>query len=263
MIRSALCLALALGLGASSAWAQEGGLPKPDPRARPRQSVLWSAPSAWEPLPLRPGEFAAWRVARASAEDAPGKDVLKGPRAALYYLGRLDEARALAGRRRAWARRFRDAEQARLAPEAAKLTRLPEPAEGAPPPPPKGPLEVHLVQVLGDYSAPLSPGEEAQPPRKEWAGVFGHVVGPDGVWVLEVVGPRAEVAPWLRDLKAFLTSAKAGEALRGPDPREAAAAPPSSPGDKKAEPRGGDEERGAEGDEDDREDDAPRPSQDR
>lgn len=249
-------------LCAPPAGADEGGLPKPDPQAAPRQTVIWSAPPLWKALPLRPGEFAAWRLARAESSSeappqaAPGSQppkVLEGPRAAIYYLGPLDERRSLSGRRQAWARRFVDEAQARFAPEAVKVTTLREPSPGAAPT--SAPeLEVSLLQVAGDYAAPLSPGEEAGPPRKGWGGLFGHVVGPDGVWVLEVVGPVAEIAPWTGLVRRFLAAAKAGEALRSPDPREA----PKSPGDASREDKKTEGEADPGADEDDEPDDGER-----
>lgn len=220
---SLVVVALALSglVGAALADEGKGGLPAPDPKAKARLSVRWNPPRGWSSLETREGEFAAYRLQR-TRKEGQGEVTEQGPRLVLYYLGPQTKRRQLEARRAAWARRFLSPERKRLLPAAAKVRELAK--KGRDPA-----LAIHLVEIRGDYSAVLAPGQEPRPPQRDWTGVYAHVVAPDGVWVAVLLGPTKTTLAWVPELEKLLRESKTGTVLIRPDPREAAGRPaPSS-----------------------------------
>lgn len=207
----------------------KGGLPAPDPRAKARLSVRWKAPQSWAALQPRQGEFAAYRLRR-TVQQGEREVREEGPRLVIYYLGKKRARLELPARRAGWARRFLSPKRERLPAEAAKVRALATKA--------KDPgLAIHLVEVRGDYSAVLAPGQEPRPPQRDWTGLYAHVVAPDGVWCAVLLGPSAELEPWRAELEGFLGACTSGTVLVEPDPRERrpaeapqpSATPPATP----------------------------------
>ena len=224
---SILLVSASLALAAlwSGALADEGqgGLPAPDPQAKARLSVRWKAPPAWSALEAREGEFAAYRLRRTIKPESGEEGELneEGPRLVIHYLGKHSERRQVQARRAAWARRFLSPERKRLLPEAAKLR--PIVAKEVDPG-----LAIHLVEVRGDYSAVLAPGQEPRPPQRDWTGIYAHVVAPDGVWVAVLLGPSKVTQAWSGELEKLLRASTSGTVMIRPDPRERVRARPKS-----------------------------------
>lgn len=227
MTRTPAILLVLASLALAAPWSGalgdegKGGLPAPDPKAKARLSVRWNAPRDWKALEAREGEFAAYRLQR-TRKGERGEVAEVGPRLAIYFLGKANERRRVAGRRAAWARRFLSPERKRLLPEAAKLRALRKEVDPA--------LVIHLVEVRGDYSAVLAPGQEPRPPQRDWTGIYAHITAADGVWVAVLLGPTKLTQAWSGELEKLLRGAKAGTVMIGPDPRERRPRPrPSEP----------------------------------
>jgi hypothetical protein len=195
--RLGMPLALALLLAAPTAAEDEA--------KKPPTTVRWHAPLHWSRLKPQQGEFAAWLLRDKKATKHKRKPV----RLTLYRLDNAKSPKTLEARLTSWARRFLGPDSKRLTSKAAKAKSLKV----------KG-LKADLAWLEGSYFAPSTPGEEARPPRRGWAGVYARVLGPDGEWIAAMVGPRAQVGAWRKTITAFIAAATPGRALRKPDPRE-------------------------------------------
>lgn len=233
MIRVLTSVALVALLAAGASADERKGLPTPDPRAKARLSVRWNPPSEWVSLDPRQGEFAAYRLQTTLLSH--GRELTElGPRLVVHYLGPPSKRRELAARTKGWARRFLSPERKRLLPKDAKVRALTKSDPG---------LNVNLVEVQGDYSAVLAPGQEPRPPQRDWTGLYAHVVAADGVWAVVLLGPTKTTKRWTPFVETFLRASKSGTVLIRPDPREApakssraGATPASQPASKPVSP---------------------------
>lgn len=208
MTRAALLLSLLLAGPA----AAQGGLGGPSQKAKTAkqgQGLRFKASKQWKrDKKLNTGEYAAWRLGLLKTRKLRVSLYRHGPGKTKQQQTRRTFPKTLAR----WARSWLGPEKKPLDPKDKKVVRQRKLKL-------KG-IRARVVEVRGTCRAPRYPGDERPPLRRGWSGLYAHLVGPDGVWTVVLIGPAKQVGAWRKSFVAFVKATTVGKVKVRPDPRE-------------------------------------------